>query len=398
MNRCKALFRFYPGKVLCFMFDYWCSLLQFNRIGFVLLFLFVIHFSAECQSVSPWTGKVLNPAAGMVQMADGVFEGLPAKCGTLDNGRPEPHVCLPFVLVPCSSHSGAPTLIIFNGGPGDTNLRLSRDFQKLACHFHILLPGYRGVDDRTALFPVKTPHADHRQVGDDAARIVAALDIDTLVVAAHSFGTIYAREMLLSDTVSKHRISLFFSPLLTNDISVVVAGMEQMINNYFACSDDFPLLDRLCGEVAASGSPSRAAMGLVTMLGSQSNYAALRGKLGADNANLGLEAAFDAFAASVDLTDNQAKLNSFFGSSLQDADSLSPIAAALADYFSFVSGVPSSGSTIFFKPDRCFAGEFDFLRPAQAEILPGCGHSDVWMRAASVVLEECRKFDVVTNQ
>lgn len=101
-----------------------------------------------------------------------------------------------------------PWMVILNGGPGRSNLRLSFEIDSLLNHYNILLPGYRGIDDRVIANVAE--YADdsilhfvenHQQefntthVANDLALIAGSLELKKLTILAHSYGTIVAKTL-----------------------------------------------------------------------------------------------------------------------------------------------------------------------------------------------------------
>jgi pimeloyl-ACP methyl ester carboxylesterase len=98
-------------------------------------------------------------------------------------------------------------MVILNGGPGRSNLRLSFELDSILKYYNVLLPGYRGIDDKifdgfnkVSADSLKLFIANHKSlfgsgsISSDIKLIAEHLKIESLTLLGHSFGTLVSAE------------------------------------------------------------------------------------------------------------------------------------------------------------------------------------------------------------
>ncbi len=110
---------------------------------------------------------------------------------------------LPFITI--VRNATQPWLVVLNGGPGRSNLRLSFPIDSLLNNYNIILPGYRGSDDR-AIERAAMLSADSLQlfinkhksvyntnrIADDVALVINNYLHKPVSILSHSYGTMVA--------------------------------------------------------------------------------------------------------------------------------------------------------------------------------------------------------------
>lgn len=177
---------------------------------------------ANAQLRHPVTEQMVAiPNRGDFKIEAGNFSNYEAGFGIINHMRSR--YGLQFITL--MRDESLPWMVILNGGPGRSNLRLSFEIDSLLSYYNILLPGYRGFDDgayeavfndddsRLQKFVLhhKSLFSTHA-IADDVLLIIDALKIENYSILAHSFGTIVGRYLLNADTL--HLDTLYaFSPV-----------------------------------------------------------------------------------------------------------------------------------------------------------------------------------------
>lgn len=176
--------------------------------AFIAIIL-VICTNSFAQMRHPVTSEVLAiPTKGDILLESGNFNNYEASFGIIHHM--DGVYGLQFVAI--ERDTLQPWLVILNGGPGRSNLRLSFEIDSLLNNYNILLPGYRGFDDAayTRVFSKgfdtimmfvehhKKIFANNR-VAEDVLLILKSLHSSKCSVLAHSYGTIIGRKMLEID-------------------------------------------------------------------------------------------------------------------------------------------------------------------------------------------------------
>ena len=186
-------------------------------VRFVFILLFVLGIQTLLAQIrNPFTEEILPIGKdNLLVQEPGNFNRLNAHYGFIHhrNGK----YALPFLTFERDPHK--PWLIILNGGPGRSNIRLSFEIDPLLDSYNILLPGYRGMDDRALevldksndkeiLTFVEQNRDDFStdKVASDLALIAESLQISRALLVAHSYGAIVANVLhdqnpLLIDTI-----------------------------------------------------------------------------------------------------------------------------------------------------------------------------------------------------
>ncbi len=103
----------------------------------LILFL-LTKFALHGQVMDPWTGKQVNLASGKTTTRSGIFEGFSAQYGICAHkATTDSYTALPYILIPSEANKQAPVLIVFNGGPGSSNLTLPGGMDSLTRVFHM---------------------------------------------------------------------------------------------------------------------------------------------------------------------------------------------------------------------------------------------------------------------
>ncbi|MFO7864437.1 MAG: alpha/beta hydrolase [Salinivirgaceae bacterium] len=217
------------------------------KLRCLLLFLIVLVglvSQLEAQKRHPVTNQLIPiPNYGNSVFEDGTFYGYEAKFGIINHSENESG--LQFVLL--ESLETNPWLVILNGGPGRTNMRLPFEIDSLLKTFNLLLPGYRGIDDGAykklggksdstieAFIHQNRKYYSTQKLVDDVMLICEQVHIDSFYIAAHSYGTIVAKKLYKSDELSVNGM-FEFSPVMET-APVPNPDFLQSITNHVADS------------------------------------------------------------------------------------------------------------------------------------------------------------------
>jgi pimeloyl-ACP methyl ester carboxylesterase len=192
------------------------------------LYLFFCGFvwlsvQAKAQKRHPVTHQLVPiQNTGDYLLEDGTLFGYQAKFGIINHSKGT--YGLRFVMF--ESLESNPWLVILNGGPGRTNIRLPFEIDSILSKYNLLLPGYRGVDDgayenlsgrsdstiEAFIRKNRTTYSTQKLV-DDVMLICEMIHIDSFYIAAHSYGTIVGRT--LYEANKENVTGLFeFSPVM----------------------------------------------------------------------------------------------------------------------------------------------------------------------------------------
>jgi pimeloyl-ACP methyl ester carboxylesterase len=356
-----------------------------------VLFIVVCVSSARIsgQIIDPWNGKQINPGSAQISIREGIHEGLRAKYGVYAHqSNQEQYTALPFILIPCETNENAPIVVIFNGGPGASNLTLPAGTDSLIQHFHVLLPGYRGSDDVVPNLLTKTEKTKkgHQTVfqliASDISAILTSLKADTVYIAAHSFGSVYACEFLLMPS-SLTKKAIFISPVMTQDITKVVFRMEKMVLDYFStCLDGDEKYKKIISIIEQSPNQDQMSLGLVLYLSEYQNFKKLISTIdGKQNTATVLKEAFDTHQKSINRIDQSNKVSEYFN--IADTSYIAHLGKLGTMIHAYFRPLIREGSTNRVNFDRCIpeiiiSAEFDFSIPTNNITIEKTGHSDVW--------------------
>jgi pimeloyl-ACP methyl ester carboxylesterase len=171
---------------------------------YAVFFFFIYSLVLDAQITNPYTGELLPfKKIGEFSLSDGNFDNYPAQYGLINHM--DRLNALPFIVIERDSIN--PWLLILNGGPGRSNLRLSFELDSILKHYNVLIPGYRGIDDKTfdgyndlspdTLQMFVNNHKKlfgSKNICEDIKLITSVLGIDSVSILAHSFGSIISFE------------------------------------------------------------------------------------------------------------------------------------------------------------------------------------------------------------
>jgi len=358
--------------------------------------LFLIFFSA-CfygQIINPWTNTQIKLSDNCKIVDNCIFQGLNAKYGVYAHkGYGHKYKALPFLLLP-SEKTDAPNLIILNGGPGVSNLKAPEGVDSLLNYFNILIPGYRGVDD---CLEDSYDELDKQQnsysislISKDISNIVAALKFDSVYVAAHSFGSIYACGYLLTqDGVNKK--SIFVSPIMTQDIATVLNRMEQMVEKYFSnYHNGSEKYNTVLDGIENSSNPEQLSMALVIFLSEFHNGYKIDSILESRGAIVELlQNTYSSYKYAVNSIDKQNQLSSYFNfNDTTGFNNLGRLGKLLLKYFINETQPDTSLFSPFkyYTPDATISAYYDYSVSFNDKVVNNTGHSDIWSKAWKYII------------
>ncbi len=348
------------------------------------------------QIINPWTSTQVKISDDNYKIVDnGIFQGLNAKYGVYAHkGHGHRYKALPFLFL-LSEKKDAPNLIILNGGPGVSNLKAPEGVDSLLNYFNILIPGYRGVDDclednYDELDKQKNSY-NISLISKDISNIVAALKFDSVYVAAHSFGSIYAcNYLLIEDGVSKK--SIFVSPIMTQNIATVLSKMEHMAEKYFSnyCNGS-EKYDNVLTEIENSSEPEQLSMALVIFLSEFQNCYKIDSILESKGSIIELlQNTYISYKHAINSTDKQYKLSGYFNfNDTTGFNDLGRLGKLLLNYF-VNEAKPNTSSFSPFKyctPDTIISAFYDYSVCINDQIVKNSGHSDIWSKAWRYIID-----------
>jgi len=359
--------------------------------------LFIIFFNTCVygQIINPWTDTQIKLSGKCKIVDNGIFQGLNAKYGVYAHkGLGHKYKALPFLFLP-SEKKDAPNLIILNGGPGVSNLKAPEGIDSLLNYFNILIPGYRGVDD---CLKDNYDELDKQQnscsislISKDISNIVAALKFDSVYVAAHSFGSIYACSYLLEqDGVDKK--SIFISPIMTQDIATVLSKMEQMVEKYFSnYNNGSGKYNNVLTEIENSSNPEQLSMALIICLSEFQNSYKIDSILESKGSIIELlQNTYCSYKYTVNQTDKQNKLSSYFN--FDDTTgfyNLGSLGKLLLKYF--INETQPNTSLFcpfkYYTPDTTISAYYDYSVSFNDKVVNNTGHSDIWSKAWRYIID-----------
>ena len=174
------------------------------RSVFILVLLLTVQF-LFAQIRNPFNEEIL-PFGKDIELIqeEGSFNHHKTTYGFVNHTKGK--YALPFLtFVRDTTHAW---LVVLNGGPGRSNIRLSFGIDSLLKKYNILLIGYRGVDDRAleGIINENDPKIQRfinknrskystEKIASDIALIAEKLQISSLNLIAHSYGTLVAGEL-----------------------------------------------------------------------------------------------------------------------------------------------------------------------------------------------------------
>ena len=194
---------------------------------FVLLLIHEIGLYSQVRNA---TDNLLVPLnqKGDILFKDGTFRFYKAKYGLILHYK-SAKFALPFIVI--SQDTTKPWLLVLNGGPGKSNLRLSFDIDSILNDFQVLIPGYRGVDDNFLNSALQFNDVDCKRfvvehksdfgtatIAQDIGLILNKLKIDSVYIVAHSYGGMVASELYKSNKTKIVSAYLFSPVLISNPI------------------------------------------------------------------------------------------------------------------------------------------------------------------------------------
>lgn len=168
-----------------------------------LLFI-IFSLVSKGQVTNPYTGEILPfEKIGDFSLSEGNFNSYPVQYGLINHiGRLN---ALPFIVI--EQDTLKPWMVILNGGPGRSNLRLSFELDSILRYYNVLIPGYRGIDDKifdgfkkVSKDSLELFIANHKNlfgsenISSDIKQIAGHLNIKSLTLLGHSFGTLVSAE------------------------------------------------------------------------------------------------------------------------------------------------------------------------------------------------------------
>lgn len=170
-----------------------------------LFFCLLLFHSTFSQIRNPYTEEIIPVnAVGDIYSTSGNFYQYAANYGLLYHF--ETKYALPYIAIEHDTLN--PWMLILNGGPGRSNIRLSFDIDSLVRYYNVLIPGYRGIDDRMIetfvncrennlpkLISNKRHISGINAIAGDIIQILQAKHIRNIKILAHSYGTMVAKEL-----------------------------------------------------------------------------------------------------------------------------------------------------------------------------------------------------------
>ncbi|MDD2563569.1 MAG: hypothetical protein PHU27_05080 [Salinivirgaceae bacterium] len=364
-----------------------------------IIFFFILGLITNkpiiAQVIDPWTGKAIFNNSSSIQTRNGIFEGFNAQYGLLAH-RPqmEHYKSLPFIYLQGNTPNKKSLIVVFNGGPGASNLSTLPYSDSLINCFSILMVGYRGVDDESQ--NSRQEHEtiardDFNNIACDALKVIQHYGYDTVYVVAHSFGTVYACEFLKYKGHFSQFYSLFFSPVLTRDLNAVSRSMENMIKKVF---DDFECssleCQRVLNQITNSEDPGNTALGLVLLLSKFENFDIVRNFLQQDKSIVpACELAYKQHENAISVTDQKVKYTLFFDDSSEETEIRGVFGQAIYRYFKnrYVSSRSLKCNFDICIPDTTFVAQYDFSEVLNATEIRNTAHSSVWNIAYKYIIE-----------
>lgn len=373
------------------------------RIFPFLVFYFAFSlFTSKGQIIDPWSSKVVYFGENKIDTREGIFEGYRVKYGVYCHKPNVDHYkALPFIYIPANKNPLAPLMVVFNGGPGSTNMSIIPHADSLLNRFSILLVGYRGVDDNfsdiqhTVNEVRKHVPDDIRSISKDVLNIVEYFQNDTIFVVGHSFGTVYACDFLAYKSRFNCIRSVFFSPMFTRNLYEISSIMENMVADYFKDSVDSSILYQdIVKQVAESDIPENTAMGLILYLSEIKNFKKLYDAL--KNKKSIVSYCMDGYRQHQEhilMSDQISKFSLFFKDDKTKNICLGQIGEAIYHYFQDRISVNSLSSSALLEcePDVIFVAQYDFSDKRNATIVNGASHSSLWNDAYKFIIEFAKK-------
>ncbi len=374
------------------------------RSVFILFLLLTIQTS-WAQMRNPYNEEILPFSKDLKLIQEpGNFNQHKAMYGFVNHTKGK--YALPFLtFCPDTSNSW---LVILNGGPGRSNIRFSFDIDSLLQHFNILLPGYRGVDDR-ALENVtdedaatihdfiqnnQTKYATEK-IAADIGFITDELQLSALTIVAHSYGTLVASELYKAKPQSIDTI-LAFSPV---DPCKPMPDPEKIRYFVFSMLDSVqqkiePLEDTLAAWLASELS-DELAMGFVASMYSKTDFKnLLEGMLNGDTSRSDVIEKNDKYLKKRNLIDFALKINR-----IEEPESIKKSVYSQITHIFYekiqqylevenknlkVSTISADLPANFFIPKY----EFFYTHSYTSQHTQNCtcGHADLWERAPKFIL------------
>ncbi len=360
------------------------------------LFLILATVCLSGQVINPWTNSQISMSSSCNITKSGIFEGYIADYGVYAHkGLSDKYKALPFLFMP-SEKVNAPVLLILNGGPGASNLVLPAGIDFLLEYFNILLPGYRGVDDYCSYNYEKYGNVQELKICDidliaeDISNIVNFLKCDSVYIAAHSFGVVYASKyMQKKDNVKK--TSIFFSPITTQNIIAVISNMEKMVRKYFeGFCNGADKYEKIITDIKNSSSPEQLSMALTIFLSDIQGGVKIDSVLewGKPAIEL-LQNIYTSYENSINKQDRSDKLSCYFNySDTTGKSDLGRLGILLYNYFinNVLTETPNFKTIEYGSPSVAISAFYDYSIPKTQIVIENTGHSDIWNKAWQFII------------
>lgn len=374
------------------------------RLYAFFLFLF-ISLVLDAQVTSPYTKEILPfDEVGDYQLSHGNFSNYPAQYGLINHlGKLN---ALPFVLIQKDTLN--PWLMILNGGPGRTNLRLSFELDSLLPRYNIFIPGYRGIDDKTfegyenlSIDSLKQFITYHKKlfgsqnVCEDIHLICKQLNIDSLSILGHSFGTLISAEF--TQMYPKMVDTIFaFSPVSYKKPYPSAEKMRVIIDKLSRQMGYNPgLVIKKLSDLTDNTTSQLFYMGVISSFYTKKDIEYFIKEILADKLSVNiLEKRGERFVSKEWLFDFGLKFCKVDSLYYPSSDVFSIISLGFKDCIDrYLVQKNCPVSDISFKnlPIHFFVPEYDFFFSEYLGQLKGsykCGHADLWKKAPLLILEK----------
>jgi len=358
----------------------------------------------DAQVTNPYTGEILPfKNIGDYTVSPGNFNNYPANYGLLNHlGKLN---ALPFITI--EKDISNPWLVILNGGPGRSNLRLSFELDSILKYYNVLIHGYRGIDDKTFegydnldYDSLKMFVANHRKVFgsknicDDIDMITNVLNIDTISILAHSFGTIISEEF---GTDYRNRVDTIFafSPVDSRKPYPSAKKLHLIIDSIsiqLGYNSDVILkkIEKLSKGVTSS---SYFYMGIISSFYTKENISNFITEIYENKLSYkDLENRGERFVNQKWLFDFGLKFCNLVPIDDKSDDVCDRIAKgfkAIVDQYVIDKGCPEKASNIDELPVKFYIPEYElfYCEIVNAEFVKcGCGHADLWKQAPKYII------------
>lgn len=370
------------------------------------IILSILLNCASAQLRHPVTEQMVAIAnKGDFKIEPGNFSNYEAGFGLINHMKSR--YGLQFITL--TRNDSLPWMVILNGGPGRSNLRLSFEIDSLLLHYNVLLPGYRGFDD--GAYDVVFSDDDSRlqkfvlhhqslfstqAVADDVLLIIDALKIENYSILAHSFGTIVGRYILKSDSVHLEKLYAF-SPVSEK---MPFPNPQQLSKIISALSVDLNIpLKQFTDTLAVWNSCKENSYLIMGMISSFYRYREMydffdrvfKGDLTRSEivrngrAYLHREWLFD-FALKFDISDPYSGTSDLYETiSSLFIKALNRYHQTESSYHQVVSAKNDSRIKVFLSQFEFFYSNFEGKIVADA---CQCAHADIWHKAPKLVLDQ----------